>query len=131
MSIVGFQVTKIHRAFSKRSVDKKSLTVRFVVLGLLLYFVWILNFALRSNIGGNLLSGVFWSSGGPGSLFPIPRPAGEATVVTPAYPIDAFIYSIFMANGVWIFWIILLLLYVLSPIRLNLSVVGDKATRPD
>lgn len=114
------------KLISKRSVGRKFLVRRLIAAGLLAYFIWILEFTLRQNISGNYWTGVWWTSGGPGSLLPIPRPAGEAAIMTPARPIDVFFYLGFIHNGVWVIWVVLLLLYIFSPYFVDFGVLYNK-----
>jgi hypothetical protein len=105
--------------FLGRTMTASSVLKRAVVIVILGYFIWILKFAWSWGISGDISSGVWWTSGGPGTLFPIPSPPGILAVMTHAYPTDTFIFLVFMNDGLWILWTSLALLYVISPYRIN------------
>ena len=111
--------TQTSPVFSRRVISKMSLLKRVLVILLLAYFIWILTFAWSWGVNWSIDFGVHWTSGGPGTLFPIPSPPGNLTVITPAHPIDTLLYLIFMHNGLWILWMSLTLLFVISPYRIN------------
>ena len=67
-----------------------------------------------------------WSSGGPGSFFPIPSWPGIAAIIVPGHLIDQVFYLIFMHGGIWIVWIVLGLVYIFSPYRLNVRNIGRR-----
>jgi hypothetical protein len=56
-------------------------------------------------------------------FIPFPMEPGIATVITQAYLTDQVFYLIFMHNGIWIVWIILGILYLFSPYRIDAGVV--------
>jgi hypothetical protein len=94
---------------------------RSPVVVLLIYYSWILFSAWSVSYlwGWSFEGGVMWSSGGPGTFFPFPRPPGEATVVTTASLLDQAFYLVFMHSGIWIIWIIIGVLYLVSPYRIE------------
>ncbi|MGD9395638.1 MAG: hypothetical protein PVJ05_04345 [Candidatus Thorarchaeota archaeon] len=103
----------------REPLTKSLLVRRSPIVVLLIYYIWILfsAWSLSYLWGWSLESGVLWSSGGPGTFFPIPRPPGEATVVTTASLLDQAFYLVFMHSGIWIMWILLGVLYLVSPYR--------------
>ena len=105
-------------------INKSAIIRRIPIALLLTYFIWILIFAwsIQNQWSWSLERGLWWTSGGPGQFFPIPRVPGEMTVVTPGYLHDHIFYLLFMHFGIWIFWISLGFLF-LSPYRINLRLL--------
>ncbi|MFQ5834225.1 MAG: hypothetical protein ACE5H4_16090 [Candidatus Thorarchaeota archaeon] len=103
-----------------RQVTKETLLCRFLVAVLLLYFIWLLDFAWGAWTIGNRLGDMTWSYTPPGSLIPIPRFAGFLTSRSYVYPVDALFYLVFVNDGVWIIWVVLALSYVVWPLRFDI-----------
>jgi len=123
-----FQSPKKEQYFSSQSLNRTLLRRRVPVAIALVYYVWILLSAWSMSIlwGWNLEGGLMWTSGGAGRFFPIPLGPGEMTIVTSASIIDQVFYLVFMHSGIWVLWIILGLLYIFSPYRLNVGFVKSK-----
>ncbi|MBN2229518.1 MAG: hypothetical protein JW779_07960 [Candidatus Thorarchaeota archaeon] len=64
---------------------------------------------------GNLEDGFEWGS--PGHvLFPFPYEWQTMVPVTqPLNPLETFTYVLFIANGLWLLWVTIGLLYIFSP----------------
>lgn len=93
----------------------RSKVLRVVAVVSVIYIsMWVAMF-IPYLIYGSIFEGVWWSSGGGGMLFPIPLFPGNAAVITPANPLDAILYLIFLQYGFWIIWLGFLLLYAFSP----------------
>ena len=105
-------------------INKSAIYRRIPVALILIYYIWILIFAwsIQGLWSWSLERGLWWSSGGPGQFFPIPRPPGIATVESPGYHHDHVFYLLFMHSGIWIIWISLGFLF-LSPYRINLRML--------
>ncbi len=123
-----FQSTEKEQYFSSQSLNRTILRHRAPVAIALVYYVWILYSAwsMSDLWSWNLEDGLIWSSGGFGMFFPIPIEPGMAAVITQAGIIDQVFYLVFIHSGIWILWIILGLLYIFSPYRLNVGVVKRK-----
>jgi hypothetical protein len=107
----------------KRDLNRKSLFLRVLaIIGIAYISVWVY-MLLPFIIFQSISEGVWWSSGGPGSLFPIPSEPGIATEITPAYPSDAILYLVFLESGVWILWMLFLGLLALSPYRVDFHAI--------
>ncbi|MHA2020312.1 MAG: hypothetical protein ACW98J_04275 [Candidatus Thorarchaeota archaeon] len=99
-----------------RTLNRQSIVLRALTLGLLLYFVWMLSFVFSTGlIHYHPDFGVHWSSGPAGSLFPIPHPSGPLAVITPANMLDAFIFQVFINYGLWTIWISFAVFFIISP----------------
>jgi hypothetical protein len=109
----------------RRSPNSRILLSRSLVALLLVYYVWILfsAWSMSGHWRWSLERGLYWTSGGPGSFIPIPSGPGVLTVISPANLIDQVFYLIFMHYGIWIVWIILGILYLFSPYRIDAGVV--------
>ncbi|OLS29622.1 MAG: hypothetical protein ThorAB25_15610 [Candidatus Thorarchaeota archaeon AB_25] len=105
----------------REPLTQSLLVRRSPTIVLLIYYIWILFSAWSMSYlwGWSLEGGVMWSSGGPGTFFPFPSPPGEATVVTTASLLDQAFYLVFMHSGIWIMWILLGVLYLVSPYRIE------------
>ena len=99
--------------FVRREMTRKRMNVSAVLVALNLYILWMLTAALQLH--GDLVNGVYWNSAPPGSLFPIPYGPGVLQVLVLANPVDTFIYCALFKSGVWLVFIILSALYILSP----------------
>jgi hypothetical protein len=111
--------------FIKKSASPNLLLHRLPVLLLLIYYVWIL-FSAWSMVGFWSWSpdgGLEWSSGGPGSFVPVPSEPGHLMYISKGYLVDQVFYLVFMHSGIWALWIILGILYLFSPYRLEKSTV--------
>lgn len=103
----------------KRDLNRKSLFLRaLAIMGILYISAWVY-MLLPFIIFDSNLGGVCWTSGGPGSLFPIPLKPGFVMAITPAYLSDAVLYLVFLQSGVWMLWMLFLGLFALSPYRLD------------
>ena len=96
----------------KRSVMKLILT-RILVIFLMLYLVVMVQVANRG------IYGFEWRSSG-WSLFPIPQnPTWFGWIVVhmmiPLTPLELFVYLVFVGNGIWIFWEIIAVLFLVYP----------------
>ena len=117
--------------FIRKSLSLDNLLRRSPVFLLLVYYVWILFSAWSmSNLWWwSLEDGLVWSSGPPGSFIPILSGPGNYLYVSSAHLIDQIFYLIFMHYGIWIVWIILGILYLFSPYRLDVRVVIRRLRR--
>lgn len=111
--------------FIRKSLSPYNLLRRSPAVILLIYYVWILFSAwfLFGFWGWSFENGLIWSSGGPGSFIPIPSEPGHLAVITSGHLIDQVFYLIFMHYGIWIVWILLGILYLFSPYRLEKTIV--------
>jgi len=114
--------------FTKQPFDMEARGERTPVFMALIYYLWVLYSAWsKSNSWSwNLEEGVVWTSGSAGWFFPIPLDPGMLAVLSPAFITDQIFYLIFMHGGLWILWIVLGVLYIFSPYRLNMEVVKGK-----
>ena len=108
-SKLGFEL--VRREFTGRR-----LRVGAVLIFLIAYIVWMSTAAVFLH--GNLVDGVYWNSAPPGSLFPIPYGPGPLMMLTLANPVHTFIFCALFQSGLWIVFIILSLLYILSPVTI-------------
>ncbi|MCK4278948.1 MAG: hypothetical protein KAW94_00050 [Candidatus Thorarchaeota archaeon] len=112
----------------RRLIDRAALKRRIIASLVLVYYIWILTSAW-SMIGlwwWSLEEGLMWSSTIPGRFFPIPAPPGGYWVISNGYLVDQVFYIMFMHCGVWIVWIVLGLLYLFSPYRIDLRLLRDR-----
>ena len=105
---------------SKRILTRPALLKRALIFALFIYYLWLLTSAWAWHLHGDFINGVFWPSLPAGTLFPIPTPSGPFMAITRAYPIDAFIYLVFIYNVFWILWTSLSLLYIFSPFKIDI-----------
>ncbi len=113
------------RFWVREPLNRNNVLYRFPVVVLLIYYLWILCSALLmyGSWGWSFERGLEWSSGGPGSFFPVPSPPGHLTVITPAVLVDQVFYLVFMHSVTWIFWIIIGVLYSFSPYRIERTIL--------
>lgn len=64
---------------------------------------------------------VWWGSAPPGSLFPIPYGPGYEAMLVIANPVDTFIFCALFQSGLWLVFIILSMLYILSPYTISME----------
>ena len=96
----------------------KLVLTRIVVIILMLYLVVMVTVAYRGIIG-DVFTGFDWRSGS-WSLFPIPiNPSWFGWLVTmalvPLTPLELLVYLIFVGHGVWIFWEVAGVVYIVYP----------------
>lgn len=72
-------------------------------------------------MSGDWASGVFWSGGPPGALFPIPMYPGPLEIIILANPVDSFFFLVLFQSGLWILLEILLVVLALSPFTIAKS----------
>ena len=120
-----FQSPKKEQYVFTQPMSRSVLYHRTPVALALVYYIWILYAAWSKSLywSWSLEGGVIWTSGGPGMFFPLPLDPGWMTVLTPANIIDQIFYLVFMHSGIWI---LLGILYVFSPYRLNVRIVMKK-----
>ena len=97
---------------------KKLVCTRIVVIILMLYLAVMVIVTYRGIIG-DVFTGFDWRSGG-WSLFPIPiNPSWFGWIVTmalvPLTPLELLVYLIFVGHGVWIFWEVAGVVYIVYP----------------
>ncbi|MHA2265716.1 MAG: hypothetical protein ACXAEN_25270 [Candidatus Thorarchaeota archaeon] len=114
-------VVNVNRALQtdllvKRQLTRKALVKRGLVAVLSVYYFWILAFALSYDhfwFFSNWQLG--WTSSGPGAFFPFPRLPGYLTALSYSGPLNTIFCIVFIANGIWILWVSLIVYYILSP----------------
>lgn len=97
---------------------KKLVRTRIIVIILMLYLLVMVTVAYH-GIVGDVFTGFDWVSGG-WSLFPIPiNPFWFGWIVTMAFvpltPLELLVYLIFVGHGVWIFWEVAGVVYIMYP----------------
>ncbi|NHJ13534.1 MAG: hypothetical protein EAX95_07640 [Candidatus Thorarchaeota archaeon] len=102
-------------------------TISVILAAFGIYIFWMSTAAVYLH--GDAVTGVFWSSSPPGSLFPIPYGPGPLMMLTLANPIDSFLYLLLFRFGIWIILEILVILYVVLPYTLARSVVDEDSRR--
>ena len=103
----------------KRSITRKSIVLRIVAGIILVYFLRMVQVSIF--LSGNLFEGVYWSSSGAGALFPIPNEPGIATVMTLANLVDSLIFVVLINNGIWMLFVVILVLYLISPVTIPIA----------
>lgn len=101
----------------KRPLNPMSSKLRILSLVLMSYFFWM--YTASRFMSGDWISGVFWSGGPPGALFPIPMYPGPLEIIVMANPVDSFLYLTLFQNGFWILLEVLLALVAFSPYTLT------------
>ena len=91
---------------------------RIIVIFLIIYLAVMVTVTNQGLIG-DVFNGFYWRSGG-WALFPIPiNPSWFGWIVTMAYePLTFFelpVYLIFVGHGIWIFWEVVGILYIVYP----------------
>lgn len=113
----------------KREKNSKSIALRVLAtIGIVYISAWVIMF-IPNVIYGSLFEGVWWSSGGPGMLFPVPLSPGFASVVTAANPFDSALYLIFLQSGIWIMWLLFFGVYAFSPYALERPTSAEEDRR--
>jgi hypothetical protein len=111
-------VRKMSIRFVKREMTKSRINISAVLMVLILYILWMSTAAVY--LQGDLVSGVYWQSAPPGSLFPFPYGPGVLQMLVLANPVDTFIYCAIFNSGFWIVVIILSALYIVSPFSVTM-----------
>ena len=91
---------------------------RIIVIFLMIYLAVMVTVASQGLIG-DVFNGFYWRSGG-WSLFPIPlNPSwlgwGTTLALVPLTFFEFPVYLIFVGHGVWIFWEVVGVLYLVYP----------------
>ena len=100
-------------------MTQKRLRISAVLIFLIVYILWMSTAAMFLYV--DRVNDVFWSSMPPGSLFPIPYGSGYETVLVIANPVDTFIFCALFQSGLWLVFIILSMLYILSPYTISME----------
>lgn len=104
---------------ARREMTQKRLRISAVLIFLIVYILWMSTAAMFLH--GDLVNGVWWSSAPPGSLFPIPYEPGHEMMLVIANPVDTFIFCVLFQSGLWLVFIILSMLYILSPYTISME----------
>ena len=88
-------------------------------IAVLLFFLYL---AVLVDVGGTVLgdlrTGFYYGNYG-NTLFPYPHNRGFLLpVITPVPPIEAFIYAVFVYQGIWIAWTALGIIYIMMPLAI-------------
>jgi hypothetical protein len=88
-------------------------------IAVLLFFLYL---AVLVDVGGAVLgdlrTGFYYGNYG-NTLFPYPHNKGFLLpVITPVPPIEAFIYTVFVYQGIWIAWTALGVIYIMMPLAI-------------
>jgi hypothetical protein len=110
--------------FVRREMNETRQTISIVLIFLALYVFWMS--AAAVHMSGEAVTGVFWNSSPPGSLFPIPYGPGPLAMLTLANPMDSFLYLALFKYGIWIILEILIILYIAMPYALARSVGQER-----
>jgi hypothetical protein len=97
----------------RRSLSPTSSKLRILALILIPYFLWM--YTASRFMSGDWVSGVMWSGGPPGALFPIPMYPGPLEIIVMANLVDSLLYLVLFQSGLWILLEILLAVLALSP----------------
>ncbi|MFX1368945.1 MAG: hypothetical protein ACFFAY_10130 [Promethearchaeota archaeon] len=108
----------------RRELTRRRMDISAVLVVLVLYILWMSTAA--QYLHGDLINGVYWSSAPAGSLFPIPYGPGVLQMLVLANPVDTFIYCAIFQSGFWLVFIILSILYILSPFTISMRVESGK-----
>ncbi len=103
----------------RRPLNPISSKLRILALILTPYFLWM--YTASRFMSGDWTSGVFWSGGPPGALFPIPMYPGPLEIIVLANPVDSFLFLVLFQSGLWILLEILLVVLALSPFTIARS----------
>jgi len=104
---------------ARREMTQKRLRISAVLIFLIVYILWMSTAAMFLH--GDLVNGVWWGSAPPGSLFPIPYGPGPEAMLVIANPVDTFIFCALFQSGLWLVFIILSMLYILSPYTISME----------
>ena len=102
----------------RREITQKRVRISAVLGFLIVYVLWMSTAA--TFLHENLMDGVWWSSAPPGSLFPIPCGPGPEMMLVIANPVDTFIFRALFQSSLWLVFIILSMLYILSPYTISM-----------
>ena len=110
--------TKAIRSIQHRIYTSRKLTARRIAV--LLFFLYL---AVLVDVGGAVLgdlrTGFYYGNYG-NTLFPYPHNEGFLLpVITPVPPIEAFIYAVFVYQGIWIAWTVLGIIYIMAPLGIR------------
>lgn len=98
------------------STKRAAFVRRVAVILLLLYFAVMVD--AGSYVRGDLESGFYFTNTGHG-LFPFPYSGGFSYPVYVYFdPLSTFIYVVFIAQGIWIAWMSLGIIYIMMPLAL-------------
>ena len=102
----------------QRSDVKRFILKRVIVMCFMVYLAVMVSVADRGLVG-NLFDGFSWLSTG-WSLFPIPLDPAWSTgavywVLVSLSPLELLVYLIFVGHGVWVFWEIIGVVYIVYP----------------
>ncbi len=121
----------------QRTNVKKLIGTRVVVVILMVYLAVMVSVG-ASGIIGNLVDGFYWRSTG-WSLFPIPlNPAwwtgAVIWVLVPFTPLEFLVYLIFVGHGIWVFWEVIGVAYIVYPwsqfvVKRGRSIIAAKIGR--
>ncbi|MHA2003103.1 MAG: hypothetical protein ACW975_00665 [Candidatus Thorarchaeota archaeon] len=106
-------------SFVRRPINPAGSWLRILSLILILYFMWM--YSASRFMSGDWISGVFWSGGPAGALFPIPMYPGILEIIVIANPVDSFLFLVLFQPGLWILLEILLAVFALSPFTISRS----------
>lgn len=94
--------------------NRGALLRRLLVLLLLLDLAAMV--PLARYVAGDIVNGLYWLYPGM-TLFPVPLDLGSViTVTAPLDAIDAFVYVLFISNGIWIAWTVVAIVYIFYPV---------------
>ncbi|MFX0056110.1 MAG: hypothetical protein ACFFAX_11960 [Promethearchaeota archaeon] len=97
----------------RRPLNPISSKLRILSIILMVYVFWM--YTASRFMRGDWASGVWWSGGPPGALFPIPVYPGPLEIIVMANLVDSILYLTLFQSGLWILIEILLALYAFSP----------------
>ena len=103
----------------RRPFNPISSKLRILAIILILYLLWM--YSASRFMFGDWATGVFWTGGPAGALFPIPMYPGILEILVMANPIDSFLFLVLFQSGLWIFVEIALTLFALSPYTIAMS----------
>ncbi len=108
---------------------RDSVVKRITVLLLILYLFAMVN--VGRYVFGDLWNGLHWTSWSY-TLFPIPTEIlSSLPVEITLNPIEAFIYLLFIGQGIWVAWMSLGVLYIMMPlVRRGYSSLGRFNSEP-
>ena len=97
---------------------KELIRNRIIIILLMVYLALMVTVAYH-GITGDVFNGFYWRSGGY-SLFPIPFDSAwfgliTITVFVPLTFFELPVYLIFVGHGVWVFWEVVGILYIIYP----------------
>ena len=107
----------VHGASQQKNM--RSVILNRVLVMILMVDLVVMVSVASQGLQGSIFDGFYWPNSG-WSLFPIPQNPNwsewvSLPVLVPLSPLDLLVYLVFVGHGVWIFWEIIAVVYIVYP----------------